>query len=155
MHVQKLQTPCEVVSCARGRSRPRVDFAHLEDASEQVEGPRCDQQACVYQGCSRLEWRASEKGGQMHFKNEKPFKMSKRAGEFISAQDLLNEVDKDSIRFMMLNRSNDVELDFDFEASESKQISVTRVFFLLPLLTHNFNAQLSSNFHRFVNLCIC
>ena len=41
--------------------------------------------------------------------------MSKRAGEFISVNDLLNEVDKDSIRFMMLNRSNDVELDFDFD----------------------------------------
>ncbi len=49
------------------------------------------------------------------FKNGKPFKMSKRAGEFISVNDLLNEVDKDSIRFMMLNRSNDVELDFDFD----------------------------------------
>ena len=41
--------------------------------------------------------------------------MSKRAGDFISVNDLLKEVDKDSIRFMMLNRSNDVELDFDFE----------------------------------------
>ena len=46
--------------------------------------------------------------------------MSKRAGEFISAQDLLNEVDKDSIRFMMLNRSNDVELDFDFNKVKEK-----------------------------------
>ena len=41
--------------------------------------------------------------------------MSKRAGDFISVNDLLNEVSKDSIRFMMLNRSNDVELEFDFE----------------------------------------
>ena len=49
------------------------------------------------------------------YKDGKPFKMSKRAGDFISAQDLLSEVDKDSIRFMMLNRSNDVELDFDFD----------------------------------------
>ena len=49
------------------------------------------------------------------FKKGKPFKMSKRAGEFISVNDLLNEVSKDSIRFMMLNRSNDVELEFDFE----------------------------------------
>ena len=48
------------------------------------------------------------------FKNGKPFKMSKRSGEFISVNDLLSEVDKDSIRFMMLNRSNDVELEFDF-----------------------------------------
>ena len=49
------------------------------------------------------------------YKDGKPFKMSKRAGDFISAQDLLKEVNKDPIRFMMLNRSNDVELDFDFD----------------------------------------
>ena len=49
------------------------------------------------------------------YKNGKPFKMSKRAGDFISANELLKEVDKNSIRFMMLNRSNDVELDFDFD----------------------------------------
>ena len=49
------------------------------------------------------------------FKNGHPYKMSKRAGDFISVSELLNEVDKDSIRFMMLNRSNDVELDFDFD----------------------------------------
>jgi arginyl-tRNA synthetase len=54
------------------------------------------------------------------YKNGKPFKMSKRAGEFISVQDLLHEVDKDSIRFMMLNRSNDVELDFDFDKVKEK-----------------------------------
>ena len=54
------------------------------------------------------------------YKNGRPFKMSKRAGDFISAQDLLNEVDKDSIRFMMLNRSNDVELDFDFAKVKEK-----------------------------------
>jgi len=54
------------------------------------------------------------------YKNGKPFKMSKRSGDFISAQDLLNEVNKDSIRFMMLNRSNDVELDFDFDKVKEK-----------------------------------
>ena len=54
------------------------------------------------------------------YKNGQPFKMSKRAGEFISAQDLLDEVDKDPIRFMMLNRSNDVELDFDFDKVKEK-----------------------------------
>ena len=54
------------------------------------------------------------------YKKGKPFKMSKRAGDFISVQDLLNEVSKDSIRFMMLNRSNDVELDFDFEKVKEK-----------------------------------
>ena len=54
------------------------------------------------------------------YKNGKPFKMSKRADDFISVQDLLDEVNKDSIRFMMLNRSNDVELDFDFEKVKEK-----------------------------------
>ena len=54
------------------------------------------------------------------YKNGEPFKMSKRAGEFISAQDLLQEVDRDPIRFMMLNRSNDVELDFDFDKVKEK-----------------------------------
>ena len=39
--------------------------------------------------------------------------MSKRLGEFISVNNLLQEVNKDAIRFMMLNRGNDVELDFD------------------------------------------
>ena len=54
------------------------------------------------------------------FKNGKPFKMSKRAGDFISVKELLDEVDKDSIRFMMLFRSNDVELDFDFDKVREK-----------------------------------
>ena len=46
--------------------------------------------------------------------------MSKRAGDFISVQDLLNEVNRDSVRFMMLNRSNDIELDFDFDKIKEK-----------------------------------
>ena len=54
------------------------------------------------------------------YKNGEPYKMSKRAGEFISARDLLKEVEKDQIRFMMLNRSNDVELDFDFDKVKEK-----------------------------------
>ena len=54
------------------------------------------------------------------FKSGEPYKMSKRSGEFISVQNLLNEVDKDPIRFMMLNRSNDVELDFDFDKVKVK-----------------------------------
>ena len=49
------------------------------------------------------------------YKGGKPYKMSKRAGDFISVKELLDQVDKNFIRFMMLNRSNDVELDFDFD----------------------------------------
>ncbi len=48
-------------------------------------------------------------------KNKKPFKMSKRKGDYITVDDLVNEVGKDATRFIMLNRSSDVELDFDFD----------------------------------------
>ncbi len=48
-------------------------------------------------------------------KNRKPFKMSKRKGDYITVDDLINEVGKDATRFIMLNRSSDVELDFDFD----------------------------------------
>ena len=48
-------------------------------------------------------------------KNKKPFKMSKRKGDYITLDDLINEVGKDATRFIMLNRSSDVELDFDFD----------------------------------------
>ena len=47
-------------------------------------------------------------------KDGQPYKMSKRKGDFITIKDVLNEVGKDSLRFMMLSRGNDVELDFDF-----------------------------------------
>ena len=63
----------------------------------------------------------------------KPFKMSKRAGEFISAKDLLNEVEKDQIRFMMLNRSNDVELDFDFDKVKEKTKDNPVFMFSMPM----------------------
>ena len=48
-------------------------------------------------------------------KNKKPFKMSKRKGDYITLEDLINEVGKDATRFIMLGRSSDVELDFDFD----------------------------------------
>jgi len=48
-------------------------------------------------------------------KDKKPFKMSKRRGDYITLDDLINEVGKDATRFIMLNRSSDVELDFDFD----------------------------------------
>jgi len=49
------------------------------------------------------------------FKSGNQLKMSKRAGDFITASDLINEVGKDSVRFMMIYRSNDSQLDFDFD----------------------------------------
>ena len=48
-------------------------------------------------------------------KDKKPYKMSKRKGNYITVDDLINEVGKDAIRFIMLSRNSDVELDFDFD----------------------------------------
>ena len=42
-----------------------------------------------------------------------PVKMSKRAGEFVTLRDVIDEVGRDAIRFMMLYRKNDATLDFD------------------------------------------
>ena len=53
-------------------------------------------------------------------KDNKPFKMSKRKGDYITVDDLVKEVGKDATRFIMLNRSSDVELDFDFDAVKEK-----------------------------------
>ncbi len=49
------------------------------------------------------------------FQNGQPFKMSKRQGTFITVEDVLAEVDKDMVRFVMLTRRNDQVLDFDLE----------------------------------------
>jgi arginyl-tRNA synthetase len=43
-----------------------------------------------------------------------PVKMSKRAGEFVTLRDVVDEVGRDAVRFMMLYRKNDAPLDFDF-----------------------------------------
>ncbi len=42
-----------------------------------------------------------------------PVKMSKRAGDFVTLREVVDEVGKDAVRFMMLNRRNDAVLDFD------------------------------------------
>src|SRR6202035_6056464 len=42
-----------------------------------------------------------------------PVKMSKRAGEFVTLRDVVDEVGRDAVRFMMLLRKNDAPLDFD------------------------------------------
>ena len=49
------------------------------------------------------------------YKNGEPFKMSKRAGTFITLRDVIDEVGPDVTRFVMLMRKNDAPLDFDFD----------------------------------------
>ncbi len=48
------------------------------------------------------------------YKNGQPFKMSKRAGTFVTLRDVVEEVGPDVTRFVMLTRKSDVALDFDF-----------------------------------------
>ncbi|MCC6890102.1 MAG: arginine--tRNA ligase [Hyphomicrobiales bacterium] len=43
-----------------------------------------------------------------------PVKMSKRAGEFVTLREVVDEVGRDAVRFMMIYRKNDAVLDFDF-----------------------------------------
>ncbi len=48
------------------------------------------------------------------FDNGEPVRMSKRAGTFVTLRDMLDKVGKDVIRFIMLTRSSDQTLEFDF-----------------------------------------
>ncbi|MGM0585439.1 MAG: arginine--tRNA ligase [Pseudomonadota bacterium] len=48
------------------------------------------------------------------YKNGEPYKMSKRAGTFVTLRDVVDEVGADVTRFVMLTRKNDAPLDFDF-----------------------------------------
>lgn len=48
-------------------------------------------------------------------KNGEPVRMSKRAGNFVTARDVLDEVGKDILRFVMLMRKTNADMDFDLE----------------------------------------
>jgi arginyl-tRNA synthetase len=48
------------------------------------------------------------------FRNGEPFKMSKRAGTFVTLRDVVEQAGADVTRFVMLTRKNDAPLDFDF-----------------------------------------
>jgi len=85
------------------------------------------------------------------YKNGEPFKMSKRKGDYITVEDLVKEVGKDSVRFMMLSRSNDVELDFDFkqvtEKSKDNQVfyvqyAYARINSIFRILNLNLNKKI-------------
>ncbi|MBL4613067.1 MAG: arginine--tRNA ligase [Emcibacter sp.] len=59
----------------------------------------------------------------------KPVKMSKRSGAFITMRDIVDEVGKDVVRFIMLTRKNDASLDFDF-ARVTEQSKDNPVFYV-------------------------
>jgi arginyl-tRNA synthetase len=60
------------------------------------------------------------------FRAGEPVKMSKRAGDFVTLADVVSEVGKDVVRFMMLTKRADTPLDFDFakvvEASKDNPV---------------------------------
>lgn len=82
-----------------------------------------------------------------------PVKMSKRSGEFVTLRDVVDEVGRDVVRFIMLTRKNDAPLDFDFAAvmEQSKdnpvfyvQYAHARICSVLRLAAEDFpNADLS------------
>ncbi len=49
------------------------------------------------------------------FRGGEPVRMSKRAGDFVTLRDVIEEVGCDPVRFMMLYRKSDAPLDFDFK----------------------------------------
>ena len=84
--------------------------------------------------------------------------MSKRKGDYITVNDLIKEVGKDSVRFMMLSRSNDVELDFDFKNVTEKskenpvfyvQYAFARINSIFKLLKLDLNKKIKINNNEF------
>ena len=61
------------------------------------------------------------------FRNGEPVRMSKRAGEFVTLREVVDEVGPDVVRFMMLYRKNEAPMDFDF-AKVSEQSHDNPVF---------------------------
>jgi arginyl-tRNA synthetase len=62
-------------------------------------------------------------------RNGEPVKMSKRAGEFVTLREVVDEVGPDVVRFMMLYRKNEAPLDFDF-AKVTEQSKDNPVFYV-------------------------
>lgn len=63
------------------------------------------------------------------FRDGEPVRMSKRAGEFVTLREVVDEVGRDPVRFMMLYRKNDAPLDFDF-AKVTEQSKDNPVFYV-------------------------
>ena len=63
------------------------------------------------------------------FRDGEPVRMSKRSGDFITLREVVEEVGRDPIRFMMLYRKNDAPLDFDF-AKVTEQSKDNPVFYV-------------------------
>lgn len=63
------------------------------------------------------------------YRNGEPVRMSKRSGEFVTLREVIDEVGRDPVRFMMLYRKSDAPLDFDF-AKVTEQSKDNPVFYV-------------------------
>lgn len=63
------------------------------------------------------------------YRNGEPVKMSKRSGDFVTLRDVVDEVGRDPVRFMMLYRKSSEPLDFDF-AKVTEQSKDNPVFYV-------------------------
>ena len=63
------------------------------------------------------------------YRNGEPVKMSKRSGDFVTLREVVDEVGRDSVRFMMIYRKNSEPLDFDF-AKVTEQSKDNPVFYV-------------------------
>ena len=63
------------------------------------------------------------------YRDGEPVRMSKRSGDFVTLRDVVDEVGRDPVRFMMLYRKNDAPLDFDF-AKVTEQSKDNPVFYV-------------------------
>ena len=89
-------------------------------------------------------------------KGGKQLKMSKRSGDFITLDEMINEVGSDSIRFMMMYRKNEAPLEFDFDkvTEQSKdnpvfyvQYAHARISSVIRKMTHEKDVYEIKNFN--------
>lgn len=94
---------------------PRIlaAFAALSDGSLERDQKGKLKSWKTINGCSDLEIKVVQL--VKLFKGGEPYKMSKRAGTFVTLRDVVDEVGRDAVRFMMLYRKELEPLDFDFE----------------------------------------
>lgn len=91
-----------------------------------------------------------------YLKNGVPAKMSKRSGSFATVSDVINEVGKDIVRFMMLTRKNDASMDFDFDkvkeqSKDNPVFYVQYAYVRAKSIIHNSKEQLPEAYTNFIN----
>lgn len=92
-----------------------------------------------------------------YLENGDPIKMSKRAGTFTTVRDVVNELGKDIVRFMMLTRKNDTVLDFDLviakeQSKENPVFYVQYAYVRTKSIMHNIQSQMPESYRIFQDM---